>query len=356
MTGRRRDENLPPVKIFRFLPLLLAAVLLAACGSGSSAPKVQAGDVAEVASEHITTGEYQAALAEAEASAKSQGQSIPAPGSSEYGAMRTAVVEQLVQQAELDLQAGKLGVSVTNADVAKQLAKLKKANFKGSEKAYNAELKKEHVSDADVRQYIRQALLSEKIYTAITKGATVTKSAIAAYYASNLSQYQQKATRSVEEILVGKNQKLANQLYAQLKGGADFATLAKKYSKDPGSKNQGGKYTATQGSDVTEFDAAVFAPTAKTGVLLKPVDTKQYGWFVIEPLAAINPAKVTPESKAAAGIRKQLQSTKAQTVASTWMKGIEEGYCSGSQIAYGTAYAPSPDPCAALKSPPPTTT
>jgi parvulin-like peptidyl-prolyl isomerase len=184
----------------------------------------------------------------------------------------------------------------------------------------------------------------------------VTAAAIAAYYAANVAQYQQKATRSVEEILVGKNEKLANQLYAQLKAGADFATLAKKYSKDPGSKDKGGKYTATQGNDVTEFDNAVFASTAKTGQLLKPVNTKQYGWFLIEPLAAINPAKTTPESKVASSIRKQLESTKAQAVASSWMKGIEKSYCSGSQIVYGTAYAPSPDPCAALTSPPPTTT
>jgi parvulin-like peptidyl-prolyl isomerase len=352
----RHYAEISSVKTFRFLPLLLAAVLLAACGSGSSAPKVQTGDVAEVATEHITTAQFQAALAEAEASAKSQGQAIPTPGSSGYGAMRTAVVDDLVQQAELELQADKLGVSVSDAAVQSQMAKLKKTNFKGSDKAYNAELKKEHVTDADVRDYVRQALLSQKIYNAVTKGTTVPASAIAAYYAANISQYEQKATRSVEEILVGKNEKLANQLYAQLKGGADFATTAKKYSKDPGSKNQGGKYTATQGNDVPEFDAAVFAPSAKTGVLLKPVNTKQYGWFLIQPLAAITPAKTTPEPQAAAAIRKQLLSTKAQQVATTWMKGVEKGYCSGGSISYGTGYAPSPDPCASLSSPPPTTT
>jgi parvulin-like peptidyl-prolyl isomerase len=354
MNARHRNE-ISSVKTFRFLPLLLAAVLLAACGS-SSAPKLQPGDVAEVATEHITNAEYQAGLAEAEASAKDQGSAIPTAGSTEYGALKTAVVEQLVQEAELNLEAQKLGVSVTPAEVATQLVKLKKANFKGSDTAYEAQLKKENITDADVRDYIRNALLSQKIYNAITKGTTVTSSAIGSYYAANIAQYQQKATRSVEEILVGKNEKLANQLYTQLKGGADFATLAKKYSKDPGSKNQGGKYTATQGNDVTEFDAAVFAPGAKTGVLLKPVSTKQYGWFLIEPLAAINPAKTTSLAKATPAIRKQLQSTKAQTVASDWMKGIEESYCSGGKIAYSTAYTPSPDPCASLSSPPPTTT
>ena len=99
-----------------------------------------------------------------------------------------------------------------------------------------------------------------------------------------------------------------------------------------------------------------FAPTAKTGVLLKPVNTKQYGWFLIQPLAATNPGSTTSESKAAPAIRKQLDATKAQQTASTWMTGIQKTYCSGGKIAYGTGYAPTPDPCATLSSPPPTTT
>ena len=94
-----------------------------------------------------------------------------------------------------------------------------------------------------------------------------------AYYAANQAQFQKPATRAVQEILVGKNkQALASQIYSQVQGGADFAALAKKYSQDPGSKDKGGNYTATKGSDVPEFDAAVFDPKAKTGVLIKPVE------------------------------------------------------------------------------------
>ena len=52
----------------------------------------------------------------------------------------------------------------------------------------------------------------------------------------------------MQEILVGKNKEsLANQIYQQIQGGADFAALAKKYSQDPGSKDMGGNFTATQG-------------------------------------------------------------------------------------------------------------
>jgi parvulin-like peptidyl-prolyl isomerase len=191
----------------------------------------------------------------------------------------------------------------------------------------------------------------------VTKGAKATDAEVAAYYAQNISQYQQPATRKVQEILVGKNKaSLANQIYQQLKGGANFAALAKKYSQDPGSKNVGGKFTATKGSDVPEFDAAVFAPAAKTGELLKPVKTAQYGWFVIQPLGDITPPKTTSEQKAAPAIRKQLNSTKQQQAAQKWLTTVQKGYCKGGKISYQSGYTPSPDPCTALSTSVPTTT
>jgi parvulin-like peptidyl-prolyl isomerase len=336
--------------------LLLLCLLFAGCGS-SSGVKVSTDNVAQVGSQPVTITDYQAALAQAQASAKAQGQSLPATGSAGYAAFRASVIDELVRQAELTAEAQKLGVSVAPAEIDKQLNALKKKTFGGSEKAYEAALKQQNVTDADIRQYIEQTLLDQKIFSAVTKGTTVSPVTIAAYYAANQSQYQQAASRPVEEILVGKNkQTLANQIYSQLRRGASFAALARRYSQDPGSKDKGGKFTATQGSDVPEFDTAVFAPTAKTGVLLKPVNTSQYGWFVIEPLAGATPAKVTPESKAAPIIRKQLLQTKQQQVATAWMTKIEKSYCSGGKIAYGSGYTPSPDPCTTLKSPAPTTT
>ena len=122
------------------------------------------------------------------------------------------------------------------------------------------------------------------------------------------TQYQKPASRPVQEILVGKNkQALANADLPAGPGRRRLRRLAKKYSRDPGSKDKGGKFTANQGSDVPEFDKAVFDPTAKTGPLMKPVKTAQYGWFVIKPLADIKPAKMTPERRRGTTIQKQLK-------------------------------------------------
>jgi parvulin-like peptidyl-prolyl isomerase len=224
-----------------------------------------------------------------------------------------------------------------------------KKEFGGSEKKYLAGIKKQGFTDAEVRSTLKERLLEEKLYNEVTKSARATPAEIATYYAENISQYKQPASRKVEEILVGKNKEaLAKTIYSDAKAGQSFAALAKKYSQDPGSKNIGGKFTAKQGSDVPEFDAAVFAPTAKTGVLLQPVKTAQYGWFVIEPLAAIVPGTTTSEAKAAPAIRKQLNATKEQQVSNAWLTGVEKSFCSGGKIKYQAGYQPSPDPCAAL--------
>ena len=99
--------------------------------------------------------------------------------------------------------------------------------------------------------------LSDAVYKKVTADAKVTDAEAKAYYDSHSSQYTTPQTRVVRHILV-KDKKLADKLYAQLKGGADFATLAKKYSEDPGSKAQGGQLTISKGQTVPEFDKVAF--------------------------------------------------------------------------------------------------
>ncbi len=307
-------------------PMLVFAVLLAGCGGSSSPAKLARGDVAAVGSQHITVATYDQALATERASLKQSGTAFPKAGSNEYETMQTNIVNALVQNAELAIEAVKLHVSVSASALSAELTTLKKKYFGGSETKYAAALKASGYTDAEVRTSIGERLLQLKLFAAVTKGAKATAAQVAAYYAANIGQYQKAASRKVREILAGKNkQKLAEQIVAQLKAGTSFATLAKRYSQDPGSKNSGGLFTATKGADVPAFDDAVFAASSKTGELLAPVDTPQYGWFVIQPLAPIVPATTTSEAKAAKSIRTQLDTSQQQQSFSTWLEKIGEG-------------------------------
>jgi peptidyl-prolyl cis-trans isomerase SurA len=74
-----------------------------------------------------------------------------------------------------------------------------------------------------------------------------------------------------------------DRLYDTLKLGVDFAELAKKYSEDRGSANNGGELPwFGTGRMVPEFEAATFAIT-KIGEYTAPVQTA-FGWHIIKLL------------------------------------------------------------------------
>jgi len=73
----------------------------------------------------------------------------------------------------------------------------------------------------------------------------------------------------------------AKGILKQIRGGADFATLAKQNSEDPGSKENGGELGfITRGQTVPEFEKASF--TLKPNDISEPVKTS-FGFHIIQP-------------------------------------------------------------------------
>jgi peptidyl-prolyl cis-trans isomerase D len=87
------------------------------------------------------------------------------------------------------------------------------------------------------------------------------------------------ADGKVDEKGVAEAQKRAEDLLKQLKGGANFEELAKKYSEDPGSAKEGGSLgMISKGQTVPEFEKAAFSqPIGQIGDLVK----SSYGFHII---------------------------------------------------------------------------
>ena len=328
------------------IPLLLAlfAALLAGCGGGAAGLK--SSDVATVGKQHITKSDFDVLIAQAKRSYASQTppKTFPKPGTADYETIKGQAVSLLVQQAERQEKAAAMGITISDADVQKRLDQVKKQYFNGSETKYQAQLKKQDLTDAQVRKDIRQQLISEALFAKVTKNTKVSDSAVHAYYLAHKSIYTQLASRDVRHILV-KTEKLAQTLYTKLKAGNDktWCTLAKKYSLDPSSKNACGKLTVPKGQTVPEFDAVAFGSPAN--VVHVPVHNAQYGWFVIEPLSKIKPKTSTPEKTVANTIRQQLLQQDKNQAMTDWVNSLSKSYCSGSKIKYQVGFVPSPDPC-----------
>jgi parvulin-like peptidyl-prolyl isomerase len=147
-------------------------------------------------------------------------------------------------------------------------------------------------------------------------------------------------SRQVRHILV-KDKVLVDRLYQQIKDGADFGSLAKKYSQDPGSATQGGKFTAHNGQEVQAFDKVAFS--IGNNELAPPVRSPEYGWFIIQ---AQGPVKTSSEVQVAGTIRSQLLQQKKSAALTSWATKVAKSYCTGGEIDYQSGYAPVPDPCA----------
>jgi foldase protein PrsA len=323
----------------RIIPSLLVAALAAVvlAGCGGSDDDVPSDAVAVVAGEPIAKSEFDALMRRAEAGAKAQGRKFPAAGTSEYAQLKRQALDILTQREEYEQQAKELGIDVSDEDVDKRLEQLKKQYFAGNERRYETQLKSSGITEDDLRADIRSQLVAEKIYNKVTAEVKVTDKDVETYYKQHQDQYTQPETREIRHILVGEKQKaLADRLYDQVKAQPTrFPALAKKYSKDPGSKNQGGKLTIVRGQTVAPFDQTAFL--MHKGQISRPVKT-QYGYHVIQAVGDIKPAKKTPLKDVKNTIRQQLTQTKKNERMNKWVQDTKKQY--EGKISYQVGFAP----------------
>lgn len=308
------------------------AVGVAACGGGSdtkTAEDVPVDAIALVGDQEVPKAEYDALLDRAEQSYKAQKRPFPKVGSPEYNDLKGRAVQFLVQRYEFRNEAENLGVKVTDEEVTKRLDQLKKTNFGGSDEKLQAELKKLGLTEEQAREEIQDKLLQEKIFTKVAGSIKVPETEIETYYKANEEQFTKP--REVRHILV-KSKEKADELYTELKAGASFAALAKKFSQDTASAKQGGKLTVSKGQTVAPFDKIAFS--IDEGEISKPVKT-QFGWHIIEALA---PIEVTKLAEAKTTIEQQLKQQKQSAAMKTWLKQTQAKY--EQDVVYAVGYKP----------------
>lgn len=347
------------MKTVKFLaPILVVAALVAGCGGGGGgSASLKSGDVAVVGNVHVTKAQFDALIEQAKRSYARQGRPFPKQGTTDYETVKGQAMTLLVQQAEREAKAESMGIKISDKDVQKRLDQIIKQYFHGKQSEYQAQLKKQKLSDKQVREDIRSQLISEAVFNKVTKNANVSDSDVHAYYISHPQLYTQPQSRDLRYILVGKSKAIADSVYQQLKNGNDqtWCKLAKKYAKDASGQNCG-KATFTKGQTVPIFDKIAFSTPTK--VVHPPFyDPTQYkAWFVIEALSPVKPRQSTPEKQVSATIKQTLIQQKKNQAMTDWVASTSKDFCSGSKIKYQVGYKPTPDPCASVTTSNATTT
>ena len=318
------------------LTVVLATFVLAGCSLGGGDDKVPADAVAVVDGEEVAKSDYDALLAQAKKSYKNQKRDFPKAGSQEFQTLKNQAVQFLVQREQFEQEAAALDVEITDKQVDARLDQIRKQYFGGDKKKYEQQLKEQGISNGQVRNDIRSQIVSEKIFEEVTRKVNVTDKQVAEYYAKNTAQYSQPQSREVRHILV-KTKAKADDLYGQLKAGADFSDLAKKFSEDTGSKANGGKLTISKGQTVAAFDAEAFA--LKKNEISNPVKT-EFGFHIIQPIGDVKEAKVTPLKEVEDSIRQQLAQTKKNEAMTKWVDELKKDY--KDKVSYAVGFTPPP--------------
>jgi foldase protein PrsA len=324
------------MKISRLAILLCALVSFALAGCGGGSDEVPTNAVAVVDGQEIAKTDYDALIAQAKKSYKNQKRDFPKAGSQEFRTLKNQAVQFLVQREQFEQEAENLDVNVTDKQVDARFKQILKQYFGGDMKKFNSQLKAQGLKEEQVRKDLRSQIVSEKIFAQVTKDVKVTDKQIEDYYNKNKAQYSRPESRDVRHILV-KSKAKANQLEAQLKAGASFAALAKKFSEDTGSKADGGKLTISKGQTVAPFDKVAFQ--LKKNAISQPVKT-EFGYHIIQALSDTKPATVTPLKEVKESIRQQLAQTKKNEAMTKWVDDLKKDY--KDKISYAVGFSPPP--------------
>jgi foldase protein PrsA len=224
---------------------LLLSTFLAACSSG--------GAVATVNGQPISRPTFDSRL--------------------EASPMGRTVLQQLVQEMLIQQYAKTNNITVTDAEIDARENQIK-ANFPSG--SWDEMLKARGLTETDVRSALREQIILDK---ALSKDVTIKPAQIADYFNKNHASFDKPAEVTARHILV-PNLALANQVEADLKAGQSFASLAQKYSTDPGSKDKGGELgTFRRGQMVPAFDKYAFS--APIGQISPPIKSP-FGYHIIQ--------------------------------------------------------------------------
>jgi peptidyl-prolyl cis-trans isomerase C len=185
-----------------------------------------------------------------------------------------------------------------------------------------------------------RALQNAMLTTEVTP--TITDDALHARYNQEYAGKPGEEEVHARHILVD-NEADAKKIIAELKGGADFAALAKQYSKDPSGAKDGGDLGFFKKDEmVPEFADAAFA--LKPGQTSpEPVHT-QFGWHVIQVIERRNAAPPTFDQARDELRQKMIQQGVQKAVAKARASAsIEKFNLDGSQVRATDTAEPPPN-------------
>jgi peptidyl-prolyl cis-trans isomerase SurA len=324
-------------RFFYAFAVLVCIAALAACQRKGSDV------VARVNGKNIPRADLEKYYQSRIAADQQQAQQLDGPQSE---SIRLNVLNELVASEILMQRAEKLGLLATDDEVNQRLTEMRSPY---TAEQFQKTLKDRGLTEDDLKRNIRVNLTEQKVFNKeVSSKINITDADISAYYNSHKSEFNLIEPQfHVAHIFVAVNgspqttnekphtqaealQKIQS-LYNRLQSGEDFEAVAKAYSEDPGTKNNGGDLgpmpeLALRNTDMTTRDAVLKLKPGQYSGILAVTDpaSKQLAGYRIVKLLSREPAgqRELSDPRVVQFVREQLQSGREQLLKAAYLEVV----------------------------------
>jgi parvulin-like peptidyl-prolyl isomerase len=318
--------------------VVLALFFVVGCQAAAPSSEVESGAKKVVTFEggQVTEGEVREEVKRLfTAQAAGSGKSVPEvrPSSPQFEAAKTQVVPQLIAFNLVRAYARENGIEVSGEEIQEEIDRTKEqvgeqAASAGQDltpdEAFQEALDQFGFTEDEFREEVRTGLLLQKVREEVSGDAGPTPEEVEEFYEENREiRFTRPEQRCIRHILFTEDQEEeAEEVKEELEEGGDFEELAREYSQDPGSAEQGGDLGChPEGGFVPEFDEAAFE--AEENEIVGPIETN-FGFHILE-VTEIQEEEEVPFEEASPEIEEQLSQQQQATEFDAWIQSqLEE--------------------------------
>ncbi len=244
----------------------------------------------------------------------------------EEAGMEYKFLEQIIDKTIVEQEAKQAGITVSDEELDFTLKEMK-SRFKLDETEMEKALEKQNMTEESFREQWRFQLLTQKLMEAKVKGnVAVTDQEVKEYYQQTYGDYEEGVSEiRIAHILILNNGpdalRKATKIADEAKAGEDFPKLAKEYSQDTMSAQNGGDLGYFKKGDLVEsLEFAV--KDVQINEIVGPVESPG-GYHIIKVLDKKDSKIGIPQSYSNE-IRNTIYSQKAEEMLKNYLKNIKE--------------------------------
>ncbi len=266
--------------------LISLAIVLAA--TGAFAAQAIESIVVRVGDRIVTRSQYERRLRDAFTEAEQSG--APADQiAAKKAELKKNLVDELINELLIKDRADRLGITVTDAEIKEAVVRLKQQYGITTDEQFDESLKHSGLTRAEMEARLRDTLITNKVFgRELRSREELDDRELRERYNRDKERYRLPERARLREIVilrpdnptnVDAARQKANDVTANLRGGADFAKTATTVS-EAGTKVKGGDLgEVARGELLPDLDRAVF--NAAQGAIIGPIETKS-GWHILK--------------------------------------------------------------------------